>query len=56
MKLGQVEIGSNIAQNTHLAHLKSYLVIICPDAYEKLTKGEIMSSWTRFEHFSEPLV
>ena len=41
MKLGQVEIGSNIAQNTHLAHLKSYLIIICPNSYEKLTKVKL---------------
>ena len=26
---------------THLAHRKSYLVIICPNSHEKLTKSEI---------------
>ena len=29
---------------THLASRKSYLVIICPNSYEKLTKSEIKSS------------
>ena len=35
MNLGQVEVGSNIAQN-HIAHRKSYLVIICPNAHATL--------------------
>ena len=43
VKLGQVQVGSNIAQN--LAHRKSYLVIICPNSHEKLTKSEIRSSY-----------
>ena len=30
---------------THLAHRKSYLVIICPNSHEKLTKSEIRSSY-----------
>ena len=30
VKLGQVAVGSNVAQNTHLASRKSYLVIISP--------------------------
>ena len=41
VKLGQVQVGSI----THLAHRKSYLVIICPNAHEKLTKSEIRSSY-----------
>ena len=52
VKLGKVQVGSNIAKRdlksaqtllriTHLAHRKSYLVIICPNSHEKLTKSEI---------------
>ena len=41
---------------THLAHRKSYLVIICPNSHEKLTKSEIRSSSSRFEHCSESLI
>ena len=36
--------GQTLLRITHLAHRKSYLVIICPNAHEKLTKSEIMSS------------
>ena len=45
VKLGQVQVGSNIAQIhtllriTHLANRKSYLVIIGPNSHEKLTKS-----------------
>ena len=51
VKFSQVEVGSNI---THLASRKSYQVsfIICPNSYEKLTKSEIKSSWSWFEHCS----
>ena len=58
VKLGQVQVGSNIAQNHsyHLAHRRSYLVIICPNTHEKLTKNEIRSRSNRFEHFSESLI
>ena len=88
VKLGKVEVGSNIAQNhssmpkeviicpnsheswteceirskfgwtlLRIAPLaKSYLVIICPNAYAKLIKSEIMLSWSRFEHCSKSLV
>ena len=41
---------------THLASRKSYLVIICPNSYEKLTKIEFRSSWTLFEHCSKSLI
>ena len=34
---------------TCLANRKSYLVIIDPNADKRLTKSEIMSSWSRFE-------
>ena len=38
VKLGKVQVGSNIAQN----HSSSpYLVIICKNSNEKLTKSEI---------------
>ena len=30
---------------THLAHRKSYLIIICPNSHAKLTKSEIRSSY-----------
>ena len=92
LKLGQVGVDSNIAQNhssspqevisgpqftwkvdqklnyvklesistllriTQLAYRKSYLVIMCPNAHEQLTKSEIMSSWSRFEYCSKSLV
>ena len=44
VKLSQVGIGSNIAQNHSSSpfHKKSYLLIIWPNAYEKFTKNEIM--------------
>ena len=41
---------------THLAHRKTYLVIICPNSHEKLTKSETRSSSSRFEHCSESLI
>ena len=44
------------ARITHLAHRKSYLVIICPNSHENLTKSEIWSSSSRFEHCSESLI
>ena len=95
MKLGQVQVGSNISRNhssspweviyghylpqftwkvdqkwnyvkfklvrkllriTHLAHRKSYLVIICPNSQEKLSKSLIRSNSSRFEHCSESLI
>ena len=28
--------------------MKSYMIIICPNAHAKLTKSDIMSSWSRF--------
>ena len=43
LKLCQVQVGSNIAQN-HSSN-KSYLVITCPNSHEKLTKIEIRSSY-----------
>ena len=56
VKLRQVGVGSNIAQFAHLAHRKSYLIIIYPNAHETLTKSEIMSSWSQFEHCLESLI
>ena len=38
-KLGQVEVGSNIAQNHLFSHMWSYVVIISANACEKLTKS-----------------
>ena len=49
VKLGEVQVGSNIAQNP------SYLVIICHNAHEKLTKCEIRSSSKQFEHWTSRL-
>ena len=56
MKFGPVQVGSNIAQNTHLAHMKSYLVIIFPTSHKMFIKSEIRSSSSRFEHCSESLI
>ena len=42
VKLGQVQVGLNIAQNHSY---RPYLVIICPNLHEKLTKSEIRSSY-----------
>ena len=57
VKLVQVEISSNIAQKSLIiVSRKSYLVITCPNSYEKFTKSEIRSSWSRFEHCSKSLV
>ena len=41
---------------THLAHEKSYLVIICPNSHAKLTKSEIRSSSSWFKHCSESFI
>ena len=41
---------------TRLAHRKSYLLIYLPNSDATLTKGEIMTSWSRFKHCSESLV
>ena len=38
---------------TLLASRKSYLVIICPNSHEMLTKIKIISSWSRFKDCSE---
>ena len=47
---------STLLRITHLAHRKSYLVIICPNSHEKSTKSEIMKHSSRFEHCSESLI
>ena len=39
-----------------LVHRKSNLVIICPNSHKMLTKSEIRSSLSRFEHCSESLI
>ena len=41
---------------TLLASRKSFLVIIYPDSYEKLTKSEIGLSWNWLEHCSKSLI
>ena len=56
-KLGQVGVGSNIAQNRSSGPFNEatsghYL----PNSHEKLTKREIMSSSSWFEHCLESLV
>ena len=58
LKLGQLklEVVRTLLRITRLTHRKSYLIIICPNSHEKLTKSEIMSSLSRFKHFSESLV
>ena len=47
---------TKITQNHSSWPRKSYLVIICLNSHEKLTKSEIRSSWSRFQHCSESLV
>ena len=47
VKLRQVQVGLNIAQNHSSSHSKSYLVIIGPNSHEKLTKSEIRSKVMR---------
>ena len=41
---------------TNLASRKSYIVIILPNSYQKLTKSKTRSSWSRFKHCIESLV
>ena len=41
---------------THLTHRKSYWVFFCPSSHEKLTKSEIRSILSQFEHCSVSLV
>ena len=41
---------------TNLSPRKTYLVIILPNSYQKLTKSKIRSSWSRFEHCSKSLI
>ena len=49
VKLGEVQIVRKLLRITRLADRKSYLVIICPNSHQKLTKSEIRSSSSRFE-------
>ena len=65
MKLGKIQVGSNIAQNiAHLAQRKSYLVIIGPNSDEKLTKsllgqiqvGQTLLRITHLAHMKSYLV
>ena len=44
VKSGQVGVGSIMFINACLAHRKSYVVIICANSCQKLTKSEIESS------------
>ena len=53
VKLGQVEVGSNIAQNHSYSPYEVISGHYLPNSYEKLTKSEIRSSWSRFEHWSK---
>ena len=43
------------SQITNLTSRKSYLAIILPNSYQKLTKSKIRSNWSRFKHCSESL-
>ena len=57
VKLGQVQVGSNIAQNhSSSPYRKSYLVIICPSSHEKLIKSEIWSLFAQIHMKSWPKV
>ena len=55
-KLGQVEVGSNIAQNHSSNPCELIYGHYLPNSYEKLTKSEIRPSWRRFEHYSKSLI
>ena len=44
-----------LLQITHLASRKSYLVIMCPNSHEYLTKIKIRSHWSWFKHCSKSL-
>ena len=55
-KVIKCSVGREIFQRPPLAHMKSYLLIICPNSHWKLTKSEIRSSWSQFEHCSESLI
>ena len=50
----KLELVRTLLRITRLVLRKSHLVIICPNAHEKLTKSEniIRSRWSRFEHCS----
>ena len=55
-ELGKMGKSRSIAsQITNLASRKTYLVIILPNSYQKLTKSKIRSSWSGFEHCSKSL-
>ena len=47
---------SIVSQITNLAYRKTYLVVISPNAYQKLTTSNIRSSWSRFKHCSKSLL
>ena len=59
-KLGKVGVSLNIAQNHSSSPppplKKAYLVIICPNSYEKLIKSEIRLGWSQFDHCSKSLI
>ena len=57
-KVNQVklELIQTLLKIIHLASITSYMVIICPNSHDKLTKIKIWSSWSRFEHCSELLI
>ena len=40
----------HLLKMNHMASRMSYLVIICPNSFKKLTKNEIRSKWSWFEH------
>ena len=52
----KLSVNGNVIQSALSYLSKSYLVIICSNAHEKLTKIEIRSSWSLFEYCSESLV
>ena len=55
-KWNQLKSVRTLLRITHIAHMKSYLVIICPNSYNKMTRNEIRSSWSWFEYWSKSLV
>ena len=54
-RITHLAIGSHIWSLFAPIHMQ-YMVIICPNSHEKLTKSEIRSSSNRLENCSESLI
>ena len=56
VKLGQLESVRTLLRIARLPIESRIWSLFFPNSHEKLTKSEIMSNWSRFEHCSELLV